>query len=303
MLRALFFTGGRRSRRSGGGGGGLVIVVALVAAILAPIMAQLIYFACSRKREYLADACGARFTRYPEGLASALEKIQHHALRDRGSREVNRIVAPMYIINPRALTRKAASLMSTHPETARRIEILRAMGGGAGYSDYETAYSRVTQGKLLDEKVLDSSDRVAVREPSAEPEQSAAEKTRSAVDILHKLEGMLFLSCACGLRMKAPKNYQGKHIQCPRCGTEHLVPIMAAGAALEAAADAMEGGSSSSQSVTPPLPEKPQEVTLSGGGWQSVECRCGRSIQVSPSFMANRIDCRDCGRVIRIKRG
>ncbi|MFO7712568.1 MAG: M48 family metallopeptidase, partial [Dehalococcoidia bacterium] len=69
-------TGSRRSSSRGGGQGNLIIlVVALVFMILAPIMAQLIYLSVSRKREYLADASAALYTRYPEGLASALEKL------------------------------------------------------------------------------------------------------------------------------------------------------------------------------------------------------------------------------------
>jgi len=71
--------GGRRKSSSGGGGGGaqiIILVVGIVLMILAPIIAQVIYFAISRKREYLADATSALYTRYPEGLASALEKLQ-----------------------------------------------------------------------------------------------------------------------------------------------------------------------------------------------------------------------------------
>ena len=82
FLRGMFYSSmmGSRRRYSGGGKGGgqaqlIMLIVAIVAAILAPIMAYLLYFALSRRREYLADAGAARLTRYPEGLASALEKI------------------------------------------------------------------------------------------------------------------------------------------------------------------------------------------------------------------------------------
>ncbi|MCR4336835.1 MAG: M48 family metallopeptidase, partial [Candidatus Omnitrophica bacterium] len=80
FLRGMYY-GGSRSRYSSGGrsrvgnGNAAMVILALVLAVLAPIFAQLLYFAISRRREYLADATGARLTRYPEGLASALEKI------------------------------------------------------------------------------------------------------------------------------------------------------------------------------------------------------------------------------------
>lgn len=73
--RVLWLGGGGRRRTSSKGGGGWIVIVALVLMILAPFFAQLLYFAVSRRREYLADASSAQFTRYPEGLASALEKI------------------------------------------------------------------------------------------------------------------------------------------------------------------------------------------------------------------------------------
>ena len=100
-LRGMWFSGGRRSRRSndsGGGGAAIIMLVAVVLMILAPIIAQLIYFAISRKREYLADASAAAYTRYPEGLASALEKIA--AAPAEQLRGANRANAPMYIVNP-----------------------------------------------------------------------------------------------------------------------------------------------------------------------------------------------------------
>jgi heat shock protein HtpX len=83
FLRGLWFSGGSgrrfRSRNSDRGSGAVIMVIAIVLAILAPILSRIFYFSISRKREYLADASGARLTRYPEGLASALEKISGSA--------------------------------------------------------------------------------------------------------------------------------------------------------------------------------------------------------------------------------
>ena len=128
-LRGMWFGGGRsRSRRgSGQDGSGIVAVVAIVLMILAPILAQVIYFAVSRKREYLADASAAAFTRYPEGLASALEKISRAPQKLGGA---NQATAPMYIINPlKRSGQMAANATRTHPPIDERIRILRTMAG------------------------------------------------------------------------------------------------------------------------------------------------------------------------------
>ena len=120
-----FFYGGRRGRRGGGAGGGIFVLLALVLAILAPFIAQMIRFAVSRQREYLADANGALLTRYPEGLASALEKIS----KDTEPLEVaNKATAHLYIINPLLDHRsKLNDLFSTHPPVEERIKRLRSM--------------------------------------------------------------------------------------------------------------------------------------------------------------------------------
>ena len=148
--RALFFTGGGRRRSGGGGGGGggaIIAIVGLVLIILAPIFAQLIQLAISRRREYLADASSALYTRYPEGLASALEKL---ASSPTPVRSANKATAPMYIINP--FTRrgmKPSDLLSTHPPIQERIRILRAMAGNS-YMNYEKAYEQVHgKGKII----------------------------------------------------------------------------------------------------------------------------------------------------------
>jgi heat shock protein HtpX len=120
-----FFYGGRRGRRGGGAGGGIFVLLALVLAILAPFIAQMIRFAVSRQREYLADANGALLTRYPEGLASALEKIS----KDTEPLEVaNKATAHLYIINPLLDHRSRLNdLFSTHPPVEERIKRLRSM--------------------------------------------------------------------------------------------------------------------------------------------------------------------------------
>jgi len=120
FLRISFWGGGDDDNNNG-----VLMIVAIVAVILAPFVAMLMQLAISRKREYLADATGALTTRYPEGLASALEKI-----RDGGSalRRQNSSTAHFFIANP-LKGKSISSLLSTHPPIDERIKILRAMGG------------------------------------------------------------------------------------------------------------------------------------------------------------------------------
>lgn len=102
----------------------LMYVLGLVAALIAPIAASLIQLAISRQREYLADATGALTTRYPEGLAGALEKI---AQQGSVTRRANSSTAHLFFANP--LNKGSlASLFSTHPPIEQRIKILRDMG-------------------------------------------------------------------------------------------------------------------------------------------------------------------------------
>lgn len=128
FLRFTWFGSGRRSsnRGRGEGGAGLIILaLAIIAAILAPIAAQLIRLALSRKRELLADADGALLTRYPEGLARALEKI---SADPEPLKEANKATAHLYIVNPlKDHSSWLNNLFSTHPPIAQRIAALRAM--------------------------------------------------------------------------------------------------------------------------------------------------------------------------------
>jgi len=126
MLRSLWYGGGRRRSSSGrGGAGGVLMLIGLVFVILSPIIAQLMQLAVSRRREFLADAEGARLTRYPEGLASALGRIA----ADTEPLEVaNKATAHLYIYNPlRDHKGWMNSLFSTHPPVEERVKRLREM--------------------------------------------------------------------------------------------------------------------------------------------------------------------------------
>ena len=109
--------------RDRGGGNPLFNALAIVAVILAPIAAAMIQLAISRRREYLADATGALTTRYPEGLASALEKIQKQGS---STKIQNTATAHMFFANP-LRGKTLAGLFSTHPPVDQRIKILREM--------------------------------------------------------------------------------------------------------------------------------------------------------------------------------
>ncbi|MDI6799794.1 MAG: zinc metalloprotease HtpX [Actinomycetota bacterium] len=126
-LMRSFWWGGSRRRRDDGGGefGAILMIVGLIMAILAPVVAQLMRLALSRQREFLADASGAMLTRYPEGLASALEKLAS----DREPLEVaNKATAHLYIVNPlKDIGGSINNLFNTHPKIEERVAKLRAM--------------------------------------------------------------------------------------------------------------------------------------------------------------------------------
>jgi heat shock protein HtpX len=123
LIRSAIFGGNRDDRE----GNGLFMILGIIFSILAPIAATLIQLAISRKREYLADASGALLTRYPEGLASALEKIGSYT---RPMNNPSTAIAHLYIANPFGsgnFAKKTSNLFSTHPPIEDRIKILREM--------------------------------------------------------------------------------------------------------------------------------------------------------------------------------
>lgn len=124
LMRSMMFGGGNRNNDRAGV---LFLVLGIVGIILAPIAAKLIQLAISRKREYLADASGALLTRYPEGLASALEKIHQY---NRPMVKASTATAHLFIADPlghgkKSFSQKISSMFQTHPPAEERIRRLR----------------------------------------------------------------------------------------------------------------------------------------------------------------------------------
>jgi heat shock protein HtpX len=275
VVRMMWFKG--RGRR---GGHPAVFLIALLAVILAPLFARLLYLACSRRREYLADACGARFTRYPEGLASALEKISHSA---GGGEKSAKVLAPLYIVNPmEALA--AVGLFSTHPPTEDRVRVLRSMAG-AGYSAYEEAYRRAHGGKdrCIGARTLEVAEPISIRAATPEPE-SPGERTDRIRDVeilLGRLNNLLLLNCPCGVGIRVPADFARTEIPCPRCGVRNPLPT--------------------ARSSESPAAEAPLTFRRQGGRWESFKCECGGVTQLSPRLVAPSITCGKCGRKVWIE--
>ncbi len=126
FLRSRWFLGGRRGNEREGGGqlAAIFMIVGIVLAILSPIIAELIKLAVSRRREYLADASGSLLTRYPEGLAKALEKI---AAENMPMKQASQATAHLFLANP-FQGKSLKSLFSTHPPIEDRVKKLREMG-------------------------------------------------------------------------------------------------------------------------------------------------------------------------------
>ncbi len=223
FLRGMLYTGGgaryRSSNSNSGQGQAIIMVVAVVLSILVPIFATMLYYSISRKREYLADASGARFTRYPEGLASALEKISGAHIEMKSS---NDVTAPMYIALPFSKKRKSAGLYSTHPPIEDRIRILRAMHG-AGYLNYQEAYNEVKGKKssIIPGSGLKEGADPGIRSAFESPAVDLKNLKRNTGDLMMAVNNYSFIDCSCGLRIKVPPEYSSNVVRCPRCGKNH----------------------------------------------------------------------------------
>jgi heat shock protein HtpX len=319
FLRGMWLGGGssRRYRRKGGGGGGgnaAVLVAAIALAILGPIFARLLYLSISRKREYLADATAAQLTRYPDGLAGALEKI---AASDIPLESANKATAPMFIVNPLQPGKRAAlaGWASTHPPVEERIAILRSMSQGASLVSYQRAFAKV-RGKpsvIIPRSGLQKDKTIPIRDPHPDVvrEQSQKQQTRDVMDLMRAVNGYAFLLCTCGLKIKVPPEMTEPHIACPRCGRQNEIPraqisgfsevAAAVGALVGAQAGKGEGIPFAQPAAGAPGPEQPLEYhRRTPGDWESFSCSCGHLLQLSPIFSASQIKCPNCSRITRV---
>ena len=269
-----WFWGGGRSRRSSDSGGGqaqaIMMIVAVVLMILAPILARLVYFAVSRRREYLADASSAAFTRYPEGLASALEKIA--AAPPEKLRGVSRATAPMYIVNPLAAASKkrdAASLTATHPPIAERVKILRAMSG-ASFQDYDRTFAEVTGRRgVLPKSALD------------DPHAGAGLRVQGSK---WREESSRRAAAGAGADIGA--------------GTAPgSVPGVAAAVDTAGAADAgAVAGTAAAATTSRQRAREIDDWLYRQEGYRHITCTCGAKLKVPPGLMLTHIRCPRCHR-------
>jgi heat shock protein HtpX len=289
FVRVLFHSGsGSRysssNRKLGGPAVLILVVIALLAAIVVPVLARIIFYSVSRKREYLADACATVYTRFPEGLASALEQIGTGG----SVFEATKATAAMFISNP--LDQEKAGWFDTHPPLRQRIAVLRNMGGAVSFERYNASFQRAARRPVGFPASAFSGDAEAeVREAGGENRKTLEgrrRRKRDATDLLRVMGQFIFLPCVCGLTIKVPQDFPHPSIECPRCRRSAKVPKKST-AKGKAAAKAR-------------AQEEPQHVKKQGTGWMTVACRCGHPMNISPSLSVPKLTCSRCRRVMHI---
>ncbi|MBC8414899.1 MAG: M48 family metallopeptidase [Candidatus Cloacimonetes bacterium] len=305
FLRSMWYTGGRGRRYSSRSKGGgqiqmIMMIVAILMAILAPLMARLLYLAISRKREYLADATAVRLTRYPEGLASALEKISS---TDLNLTSANKATAALYIINPlKPKGSKLSNLSSTHPPIDERIKVLRTIAGGANYINYQNAFTKIAgrgrRSNIIPSSAIHDKKNIDLR-TIAKPEPAGTKKgVRDLGDLIRAVNKYVFISCLCGMKMKIPPGFKKTEFPCPRCGRINQVPI----AELAVLAGVTQGlEKQHPQKETTPVHKQIFAYHRTGKSWESFNCPCGSAKQLSPAFNKDFFYCNKCGRKIEVK--
>ncbi|MBF2053313.1 MAG: hypothetical protein IGS03_07580 [Candidatus Sericytochromatia bacterium] len=166
----------------------------------------------------------AGYTRYPEGLASALEKIQASTEPLGCSQEA---LAVHFIANPIAMDFKTglADVTATHPPISERVRILRSLGSQLSLGRYQQVYQTMTGQRLgLTERDLSRLPSRQALIPARPDPRTPRERHRDTTQILWLLNGYLKVNCHCGLRFQLPPDLKSALIQCPRCKRQHARP-------------------------------------------------------------------------------
>jgi uncharacterized paraquat-inducible protein A len=116
------------------------------------------------------------------------------------------------------------------------------------------------------------------------------------------MEGMLFLACACGMKIKVPKSYKGKDVDCPRCGKSVPIPVaVAAVAGAAAAGEEILGPATEEEPAAAAPADETLTIKYRPGRWQSFRCACDWTVNLSPNFKGSHVRCPGCGRDIRVE--
>lgn len=213
------------------GKGAAYIFILLILSLIAAFFARLLYFSISRKREFLADACACQYTRYPSGLASALNKISNYDCEKskKGTICENEAISCMCIHNN--IQQKAknfiANMFQTHPPIEKRIEILSKMGA-ADIAEYNRVYTlTVAQKDLISKKNLSELNIVPLAivgaSVQADTKEEKIARRREAKNIYKVSKNFKIINCGCGTILKIPPEYKKETIICPHCNKEHKI--------------------------------------------------------------------------------
>ena len=184
-------------------------------------------------------------------------------------------------------------MFGTHPPVEKRIKVLRRMAGGVNYKDYQRAFSAVTGKKIIPRSGLGDSAAIPIKKPEAAPGDGLPSKRgrKEFGDIIRAVNGFVFLTCACGLKIKMPPGFKSTDLTCPRCRKKLTVPL----AQLSTLAGISKLTSRSGEAA-----KTPSTYSRRGDSWESVACHCGNHIPLSPALKSATVRCPKCGSTIEI---
>ena len=161
----------------------------------------------------------------------------------------------------------------------------------AGYDAYQKAFNQVGKDRLIPSSLLNKKERISIKKPSA-PKDSSMNK-RELGDLIRAVNGFIFLTCICGLKMKLPPGFKKSEMDCPRCHRHIQVPMQKVAALMTVLNTQQEKKAKKTQGM--------QSYKRKGKAWESFTCsNCGKICQLSPGFLGERIKCNTCQSSIRI---